>query len=186
MLLAQVQQGMPGAADQLAGRVYADLHAIAEAALGRESPGHTFQPTEIADEAFVRLVGHDRITWQNRTHFFAVAASVVRRLLIDHARKRRRIKRDHGIRVTLDDSLGDGAPENQTLELLALDDALCRLEQVAPRQAKVVELRFYGGLDVAEAAEALGTSAATVKRDWAFARAYLLDALGNDSKPVDD
>lgn len=175
-LLDDVRLGLPGAADRLATQVADTLHRIAEAALRREAAGHTLQPTELVDEAFLRLVGQQSTTWQNRSQFYAVAAGVIRRILIDHARRRRRLKRDHGIRVTLDESIGDGAGD--PLDLIALDDALTKLDALAPRQARVVELRFFGGLEVEETAEALAVSPATVKRDWTFARAFLLDALG--------
>lgn len=141
----------------------------------REQDGHTLQPTELVDEAFVRLVGQRNASWQNRAHFYAVAAQTIRRILVDHARRRRRAKRDHGMRVTLDESIGQ-APE-QSLDLIALDDALRQLDALSPRQARVVELRFFGGLEVDETAETLGISPATVKRDWTFARAFLLRSL---------
>ncbi len=175
-LLDDVRHGVPGAADQLANQVSGALHRIAEVALRREAAGHTLQPTELVDEAFVKLVGQQGTTWQNRSQFYGVAARVIRRILIDHARRRRRAKRDHGIRVTLDESIQDG--KGDALDLLALDDALTRLDALAPRQARVVELRFFGGLEVNETAEALDISPATVKRDWTFARAFLLQALG--------
>lgn len=141
----------------------------------REQDGHTLQPTELVDEAFVRLVGQRNASWQNRAHFYAVAAQTIRRILVDHARRRRRAKRDHGVRITLDESIGQ-APE-QSLDLIALDDALQQLDALSPRQARVVELRFFGGLEVDETAETLGISPATVKRDWTFARAFLLRSL---------
>ena len=174
-ILSEVQQGVPGAADRLAGIVFDDLHRIAQAAMRRESPGHTLQPTELVDEAFVRLLGQQRVSWQNRAQFFAVAARTIRRILVDHARHRSRLKRDHGVRITLDESLGD-APE-RSVDLIALDDALQELDAAAPRQARVVELRFFGGLEIDETAHALGISPATVKRDWTFARAFLLRSL---------
>lgn len=178
-LLEDVRRGVPGAADDLASRVADSLHRIAEAALRREAPGHTLQPTELVDEAFMRLIGQTGTTWENRSHFYRVAARVIRRILIDHARRRRRAKRDHGVRVTLDDATpGD---RGDSLDLLALDDALNRLDAVSPRQAQVVELRFFGGLAVEETAQALDISPATVKRDWTFARAFLLQALGPDA-----
>ncbi|MGE0439082.1 MAG: ECF-type sigma factor [Gemmatimonadales bacterium] len=180
-LLAEAQDGVPGAADRLAAQVHADLRRIADAALAREAAGHTLQPTEIADEAFVRLVAQERVTWQSRTHFFAVAAGIIRRILIDHARARRRKKRDHGIRVTLGDDVASTGEPDRLLDLLALDEALGRLAEVAPRPARVVELRFFGGLEVPEVAAVLETSPATVKRDWTFARAFLLDAMGSES-----
>jgi RNA polymerase sigma factor (TIGR02999 family) len=175
-LLDQVRQGQEGAADRLASLVYGELHRIAEIAMRREDPGHTLQPTELVDEAFLRLTGHRSLTWQNRSQFYALAATTIRRILLDHARARRRIKRDHGVRVTLDESVGHKeAPDS--LDLLALDEALERLGAASPRQAKVVELRFFGGLEVEEVADVMGISPATVKRDWTFARAFLLQSL---------
>lgn len=174
-LLGELSRGVPGAADRVAPVIYDELHRIAEGALRKERAGHTLQPTELVHEAFIRLVGQARIEWQNRSHFYGIAAQAIRRILIDHARRRKSVKRDHGVRVTLDESAGELAPRD--LDLIALNDALERLEAMDPRQARVVELRFFGGLDVPETAEALGISTATVKRDWAFARAFLLTAL---------
>ena len=174
-ILHDVENGVAGAADRLANAVFADLHRIAESAMRREHEGHTLQPTELVDEAFVRLMGQTRISWQNRAHFFAVASRTIRRILVDHARHRLRQKRDHGVRVTLDESLVE-APD-RSIDLIALDEALEQLDAAAPRQARVVELRFFGGLEVDETAHALGISAATVKRDWNFARAFLLRSL---------
>ncbi len=174
-ILEDVQQGVPGAADRLAAAVFADLHRIAQAAMRRESDGHTLQPTELVDEAFVRLIGQRDVSWQSRAQFFAIAARTIRRILVDHARHRGRQKRDHGVRVTLDESIGQAA--DQSVDLIALDDALQQLDVAAPRQARVVELRFVGGLEVDETAHALGISPATVKRDWTFARAFLLRSL---------
>lgn len=175
VILAEVQAGVPGAADRLATAVYAELHRIAERAMLREVDGHTLQPTELVDEAFMKLVGQNGTNWQNRAQFFAVAAQTIRRILVDHARSRRRIKRDHGIRVTFDEQIG--AKHDDGIDLIALDDAMRQLDASAPRQARVVELRFFGGLEVEEAAHALGISPATVKRDWTFARAFLLRSL---------
>lgn len=172
--LDNVRQGRPGAADRLAALVYAEVHRIAEAAMRREADGHTLRPTELADEAFVRLLGQRDARWQGRTHFYAVAATTIRRLLVDHARARRTQKRER-VQVTLDESLG-GASQ-PSLDMIALDAALQQLERVAPRQARVVELRFFGGLEVDATAEALGISPATVKRDWNFARAFLLRSM---------
>jgi RNA polymerase sigma factor (TIGR02999 family) len=176
-VLEEVSRGVAGAADQLAARVYAELHRIAVDAMRREAVGHTLQPTELVDEAFVRLIGGRAMSWQNRAHFYALAAQTIRRILIDHARRRRRVKRDHGLRITLDESVGPEAADS--LDLIALDDALQQLDTMAPRQARVVELRFFGGLEVEETAEALGVSPATVKRDWTFARAFLLQSLNS-------
>jgi RNA polymerase sigma factor (TIGR02999 family) len=179
-LLGEIASGHQEAAELLAPLVYGELHVLAEAALRREHEGHTLQPTELVHEAFIRLVGQTRMDWQNRSHFYGIATQAIRRILIDHARRRKSLKRDHGVRVTLDDSAGQLAPRG--LDLLALDDALERLEAMDPRQARVVELRFFGGLEVPEVAEALGVSTATVKRDWAFARAFLLAALSEEQR----
>lgn len=174
-LLADLRDGVAGSADRLAAVVMVELHRIAESAMRREADGHTLQPTELVDEAFVRLVGQRQAAWVNRSQFFAVASQTIRRILVDHARHRQRQKRDHGVRVTLDEKVGE-APE-RSVDLIALDEALAKLESVAPRQARVVELRFFGGLDIDETAVALDISPATVKRDWTFARAFLLKSL---------
>ncbi|MBL0170310.1 MAG: sigma-70 family RNA polymerase sigma factor [Gemmatimonadaceae bacterium] len=177
-LLSDVQGGVPGAADRLARAVMADVRRLAERAMRHEAPGHTLQPTELADETLLRLLGMTQITWQNRAQFFAVAAQTIRRVLVDHARFRRRLKRDHGVRVTLDDAMAIAAGGD--VDVLSLEDALVRLDTLAPRQARVVELRFFGGLDIEETARVLDLSPATVKRDWTFARAFLLRALTED------
>ena len=174
-LLGEVSAGLPGAADRLAPVVMAELHRIAERAMHREADGHTLQPTELVDEALVRLLGQREVTWENRAHFFAIASQLIRRILVDHARHRNRLKRDHGLRVTLDERVAE--LPGRSLDLIALDDALHELDRLAPRQARVVELRFFGGLDVDETAHALAISPATVKRDWTFARAFLLKTL---------
>ncbi len=173
--LADLRQQVPGAADRLARLVVHDLHRIAEIAMRREVPGHTLQPTELVNEAFLRLLGSEPIAFADRAHFYAIAAQTFRRLLVDHARRRRSVKRDAGVRVPLDDHVT--VVDGPSLDLIALDDALQGLERVAPRQARVVELRYFGGLTVEETAEVLIASPATIKRDWAFARAILLRAL---------
>jgi RNA polymerase sigma factor (TIGR02999 family) len=175
VLLSELSAGTPGAAERLAAVVMAELHRIAERAMRREVDGHTLQPTELVDEALMRLLGQRHATWQNRAQFFAVASQTIRRILVDHARQRGRQKRDHGVRVTLDEQVAE-APE-RSLDLIALDDALQQLDAMAPRQARVVELRYFGGLDIEETAIALDISPATVKRDWTFARAFLLKTL---------
>jgi RNA polymerase sigma-70 factor (ECF subfamily) len=175
-LLADLNRGVTGAADRLAVVIYAELHRLAEYALRGEAPGHTLQPTELVHEAFVRLVGQRNVEWQNRSQFYGIAAQSIRRILIDHARKRRATKRDHGIRVTLTDPSTQATTD--PLDLIALDDALQELEGLDTRAARVVELRYFAGLDVDEVATALEISPATVKRDWTVARAFLLRALG--------
>lgn len=150
----------------------------------REQGGHTLQPTLLVNEAFMRMIGQRDVSWQNRAHFFAIAAQTIRRILVDHARARRRVKRDHGVRVTLDESAAE-APQ-RSLDLIALDNALTKLDALSPRQARVVELRFFGGLEIEQAATALGISPATVKRDWIFARAMLLRMLEAPDIAQDD
>jgi RNA polymerase sigma-70 factor, ECF subfamily len=174
-LLLELGRGNREVVDQLARQVYDELHRIANRAMRGESAGHTLQPTLLASEAFLKLVGERETKWQNSAHFFAIAAQAIRRILVDHARSRRRLKRDFGLRVTLDESVAHAA--ERELDLLALDDALQRLETVAPRQARIVELRYFGGLEIDATAFALDISPATVKRDWTFARAFLLREL---------
>lgn len=162
--------------DELMALVYQELREVAGGIFRRESPGHTLQPTALVHEAFFKLVDQNRVEWKSRAQFFAVAAQVMRRLLIDHARARVMQKRGgHAIRVTLVDSPVEGDLDIE--HLLALDDALGRLEALDPQQAKVVELRYFAGMSVEETAEALGISTATVKREWAMARAWLLSEL---------
>lgn len=136
-----------------------------------ERDDHTLQPTALVHEAYMRLMDQRSVSWQNRSHFFGIASQAMRRILVDHARKRRASKRHGGERVTLDESVS--APPVQSLDVIALDSALTRLAELNERQASVVELRFFGGLDIDQTAEALGISPATVKRDWTFARAFL-------------
>ena len=176
-LLERLSDGDRSVADELARHVYGELRRIAELAMRRERADHTLQPTLLVSDAFLKLVGQRDTRWQSRAQFFALASQAIRRILIDHARARRRVKRDFGLRVTLDESVGGVA--GRSLDLIALDDALRRLAELDERQARVVELRFFGGLDVAETAESLGISPATVKRDWTFARAFLLRELGD-------
>ena len=174
-LLHDLQAGTPDAGDLLIRLVYQELHGIAERYMRRERGDHTLQPTLLVDEAYLRLVGQHHVSWQNRAHFFAIAAQAMRRILVDHARRRSAARRQGGQRVTLRADVAATAPA--TLDLIALDDALSRLALLDARQAQVVELRFFGGLDVPQTAEALGVSPATVKRDWAFAKAWLAREL---------
>jgi RNA polymerase sigma-70 factor (ECF subfamily) len=175
-LLVELASGTTGAADRLASRVYDELHVIAVAAMRREDDGHTWQPTELVHEAFSRLLSQDRVAWQNRHHFFGIAAQAMRRLLVDHARARKQLKRDGGDRVTLTANIGQS--EANAIDVLELNDALDRLAALDERQVRVVELRYFAGLSVEETAETLGVSVATVKRDWTVARAFLRRALG--------
>jgi RNA polymerase sigma factor (TIGR02999 family) len=182
-LLEAHAAGDADATESLARVVYAELRELAAAVLRRERADHTWQPTELVHEAFLRLMGDAPPAWTGRTHFFGIAARVMRRLLVEHARARARHRRDGGVRVTLDEGLvgdGDADAAARTLDLWALDDALLRLADVDARAVRVVELRYFGGLALEEAAEVLGVSLATVKRDWSFARAFLRDALDQE------
>jgi RNA polymerase sigma factor (TIGR02999 family) len=158
--------------DRLMEAVYGDLRRKAAGILRRESPGHTLQPTALVNEAYLRLVDQKRVAWQNRAHFLAVAARLMRRILIDYARRRRTAKRGgDATRVTLEEFV---TPHTSSpLDLLVLDEALAELAALDARQGQIVELRAFGGLSVEETAEVLKISPATVKRDWSFAQAWL-------------
>jgi RNA polymerase sigma factor (TIGR02999 family) len=162
-------------AEKLFPHVYDELRMLARRYLSRERPGHTLQPTALVHEAYIKLVDQSKVDWQGRTHFFAVGARVMRNLLIDHARAKGRAKRGGGQRkVTLAEGLTPlGSCELDAEGLLALNEGLDRLAKLDPRQAEVVELRFFGGLTVPEVAMLLDVSPRTVEGDWAHARAWL-------------
>jgi RNA polymerase sigma-70 factor (ECF subfamily) len=171
-LLADLQDGRPDTASQLIPLVYDELHRLAHRHMRQERPDHTLQATALVHEAYVRLVNQPQRTWQNRAHFIAVAAQVMRRILVDYARARRTSKRGSAPqRVPLEEPLL--FTEEQSDDLVSLDEALERLAKFDARQSRVVELRFFGGLTTDETAEVLGISSKTVKRDWAVARAWL-------------
>ncbi|MEW5916871.1 MAG: sigma-70 family RNA polymerase sigma factor [Gemmatimonadota bacterium] len=171
-LLVQLQGGKHEVSEKLIPLVYAELHDLAVSYLRRERSDHTLQPTALVHEAYLRLVDQRNTTWQNRAHFFGIAAQAMRRILLDHARRKRAGKREGAAqRVTLDEGIAE-TPQ-RSIDLIALDVALERLKALDERQYKVVELRFFGGLDVEQTAEVLGISPATVKRDWVFAKAWL-------------
>ncbi len=159
--------------------LYNQLRSIAEQRLRREHDGQTLQPTELVHEAFLRLPDSDALEYENRDHYLRLASVVMRRVLVDRARARLADKRDGGIRVTLVDDVA--GTNDRSVNLLALDDALTRLAAAEPRCAQVVELRFFGGLDIPGTARALDVSEATVKRDWLFARTWLARALSTDT-----
>ncbi|MEZ4456968.1 MAG: ECF-type sigma factor [Gemmatimonadales bacterium] len=168
----------PGAEEpeRLLAQLYGDLRDLADRHLRNERPDHTLQPTALVHEAWLRLAGAESLVFQDRSHFLRIASRAMRRVLVDHARARRAVKRDAGIRITLDDGLvGSGS---DGVDLIALDDALVQLAAAEPRWAEVVELRFFTGLEVTETAEVLGVSPITVKRDWRFARGWLAERLG--------
>jgi RNA polymerase sigma factor (TIGR02999 family) len=179
-LLLAWRAGDRAALDALVPVVYDELHRQAERALRRETPGHTLQTTGLIHEAYLRLVDQ-RVEWQNRAQFFGVAAEVMRRVLIDHARARQAAKRGGGAhRITLGGSEGkDIAADEPAADVLALDEALTRFAAVDPELARLVELRYFGGLTIEETAKVLGVSPATVKREWATARAWLRRELSH-------
>jgi RNA polymerase sigma factor (TIGR02999 family) len=171
-LLKAYRAGEPEALERLIALVYGELRRQAARSLRRERGNHTLQPTALVHEAYLRLAGQRDVEWQNRAHFFAIAAQIMRRILVDHARSRGRGKRGGGrAPVLLEDALA--IAEARDLDLVALDDALSALAQLDERQSRVVEMRFFAGLEVEEVAEALGVSPTTVKRDWSLARAWL-------------
>lgn len=171
-LLADLQDGRPDAAPHLTPLVYDELRRLARRQMRHERPDHTLEATALVHEAYLRLVNEPQRTWQNRAHFIAVAARVMRRILVDHARARRASKRGSAPqRVLLEESLL--FTEEQSDELVLLDEALERLARFDARQSRVVDLRFFGGLTVDETARVLGVSSKTVERDWNVARAWL-------------
>jgi len=175
-LLIQLTRGDRGAEERLMPLVYAELRRMAASRLRRERADHTLQATALVNETYLRLIEIDTIDWQSRSHFFALAAKLMRRILVDHARARRARKRG-GSResINLDDVLVFTTPRSE--QMIALDDALNRLGTYDPRQGQIVELRFFGGLSEEEIAAHLGISARTVKRDWRMAKAWLYKEL---------
>jgi RNA polymerase sigma factor (TIGR02999 family) len=175
-LLLSWRQGDAAALDRLVPLVYDELRRVARRHLQRELPGHALQATALVHEVYLRLVDVDRLTLKNRTHFFAVAAKLMRQILVDHARRQHADKRGGGATMV---SLQDVSPAAQppSVDVLALDQALEALSAIDVRQGGVVELRFFAGLDIDETAEALGISTATVEREWALAKAWLFRRL---------
>src|SRR6267142_1556313 len=171
-LLQAWSDGNQEALDKLVPFVYEELHRLARHYMGGERPGHTLQTTELVNEAYMRLIDWKNVQWQNRAHFFGLAAQIMRRILVDHARTRNSAKRGgDALQVTLSEAAG--VAMQRTSDMVALDDALKMLEALDPRQSQVVELRFFGGLSLEETAEALRVSVATVRRDWSLAQAWL-------------
>lgn len=171
-LLGEINRGNRAAMDELMPLVYRELHAIAARYFGRERRDHTLQATALVNEAWLRLGGQQSTSWESHLHFIGIAAILMRRILVDHARAHRAQRRGDGVRrVPLEDAMA--VCEDRAVEMLAIHEALTRLAQMDERQAQIVELRFFGGLSVEETAELLGISAPTVKRQWNSARAWL-------------
>ena len=165
--------------DKMMPTIYDELRRQAARYLRQERPGHTLQTTALIHEAYVRLVDQRNVQWQNRAHFFGIAAQMMRRILVDHARTKKRAKRGGSdIKVSLDDNAV--AVKGQDLDVVAVDEALSRLAKIDEQQSRVVELRFFSGLTVEETAEVMGISPATVKRDWSMAKAWLHRELSGD------
>jgi len=175
-LLRAWSDGDASALDGLTAIVYEELRRLAHHYMDREHAGHTLQTTALVNEAYMRLVDYKRMNWQNRAHFFAVASQVMRRILVDHAR-RHNVKRGAGVQhLPLEDVAVVGG--DRTADFVALDDAMNELARLDPRKVQIIEMRFFGGLSVEETAEVLKVSPATVRRDWSIARFWLYRELG--------
>ena len=178
-LLIDWSKGNASALEELFPLVEKELHRLAHIHMRKMRLGNTLQTTALINETYIRLVDQNRVQWQNRAHFFAIAAGMMRRILLNYLRDRNRIKRGGGaIQVTLDE--GMIVSEARSNEILALEEALCRLSEVDERKAKVVELRYYGGLSVEETAEVLKVSSITIIRDWNLAKAWLAREIRNE------
>jgi len=172
-LLVQWSGGDREALDRLLPFIYGELHRIAERQFRRERVDNTLQPTALVNELYLRLIKQSGVNWKNRSQFFGIAAKIMRQVLVDRARERNATKRGSGnYKLDLTD-VGDIPEKTESLELLALDQALERLASFDEQQTRIVEMRFFGGLSIEETAEAMGISRATVKRDWALAKAWL-------------
>jgi RNA polymerase sigma factor (TIGR02999 family) len=176
-LLEAWSDGEEEALEKLAPLVHAELYRLAKRYMSRERPDHLLQTSALINEAYVRLIDWKAVRWQNRAHFFGVAAQSIRHILVDHARSHLAAKRGAGAaKLSLDEAIG--VPEKREVDLLALDRALEGLAALDPQQGRIVELRFFGGLSIEETAEVLHISPATVKRDWVMAKAWLYQELG--------
>jgi RNA polymerase sigma factor (TIGR02999 family) len=179
-LLVAWSKGDPSALEALTPLVHEELHRLAHHYMRGERPGHTLQTTALVNEAYLKLIDQKRVEFKNRTQFFGLAATLMRHILVDHARSRQYLKRGGGaLKVSLEKASIVSAEPNE--DLVALDEAMVRLAAVDERKSKVVELRFFGGLSVDETAEALGVSAVTVMREWRMAKAWLYNALKNET-----
>jgi RNA polymerase sigma factor (TIGR02999 family) len=178
-LLARWSNGEEDAREKLVPLVYDELRRLARRCLAGRPQDHTLQSTALVHEAYLRLVGRNEVHWQNRVHFFAVAARLMRGILVDHARMRHASKRGgSNLTLTLDDALV--SPKQRELDLVALDDALNALSKLDPKQGQLVELRFFAGLSIEDTSHVLGVSPATVKRDWSTARAWLYREMNRE------
>jgi RNA polymerase sigma factor (TIGR02999 family) len=182
-LLIESGRGDQKALDALMPLIYDELRRLASSHLRREGPGHTLQSTALVNEAYLRLVNQREAKWQNRAHFFAIASQLIRRILVDYARKSHAQKRGAGVAAVSLDVAPALAATPSGVDVALLNDLLQHLEKLDPQQGKIVELRFFGGLSIEETAEALRISPATVKRDWAMAKAWLMRELQSQGEP---
>lgn len=177
--LAQLASGNHEAADRLMPLVYDQLRGLARSMLNQESPGQTLQPTALVNETYLRMADQTRVDWRGKTHFFAIGAKMMRRILVDYARSKKRQKRGGGMqRIPLNDDMR--VTNRNDEDVLAIESALTELAELDPRQAQIVELRFFGGLTVEEVAEVLGVSKRTVESDWTMVRAWLRRRLSQE------
>jgi RNA polymerase sigma factor (TIGR02999 family) len=180
-LLAKWKEGDQGALEDLTPLVYNELRRLAKSYLRRERPDHTLQGTALVHEAYLRLIDQRHVEWRNRNHFFALAAELIRRILVDHARARVAAKRGgSNLKLSLDESIAPA--DEKDLDLVALDDALKALAQADTQQSRIVELRYFAGLTIEETGDVLNISPATVKRDWAMAKAFLKREMLRNSR----
>jgi RNA polymerase sigma factor (TIGR02999 family) len=179
-LLIRWSSGDPEALQQLVSMVYAECHRIAALQLRREHPEHTLNPTALVNELYLRLVDQQRATWENRAHFFGVAAQLMRRILVDHARARRSQKRGGSAVLVSLAAAAEAADDSRIADVLAIDEALDRLAARDAEQVRIIELRFFAGLTVEETAHVIGRSPRTIKREWRLAKAWLYRELRQD------
>lgn len=177
ILLNRIGDGDGKAPGELLPLVYGELRKLANSYLKSERPDHTLQATALVHEAYIRLADWEKVSWQNRAHFFAVAAQVMRNILVDHAREKKAKKRDFGQKLSLDEAISLPRSNQREVDLIELDEALAELAKFDATQSKIVELRFFGGLTIEETAQAMRLSPATVKREWTVAKMWLFRAL---------
>jgi RNA polymerase sigma factor (TIGR02999 family) len=185
ILLDRINDGDGKAPEELLPLVYGELRKLAHSYLQRERADHTLQATALVHEAYIRLVDWENVSWQNRAHFFAVAANVMRKILVDHAREKRAQKRDFGQKLSLDEAISFPNQKEREIDLIGLDDALEKLGKFDKTQSKIVELRFFGGLTIEETAHALKISPATVKREWTVAKTWLHREISRENASDD-
>ena len=179
ILLNRINAGDAAAPEELLPLVYAELRKLAQGYMENESKQHTLQATALVHEAYIRMVDWENVSWQNRAHFFSVAASVMRKILVDHARTKKAQKRAFGQTLALDEAVSFSS--QREVDLVRLDDSLAILARIDPVQERIVELRFFGGLTIDETAHALGISASTVKREWTVAKAWLYGEINREA-----